>query len=159
MGLYFGNSSIPNVYVGFTSTEGIKLQDKAVTPTRDMQIVTCDESYDGLSKVTVGGIPDSYLDESQVTLQKKNATPTKGEQTIEPDDNYYGLSSVVVDAIPPQYVVTDDATASESDIISGKTAYVNGAKVVGTLIVNNYYTGSTAPSSSIGKDGDIYLQE
>ena len=43
---------------------------------------------------------------------------------------------------------TSDATAAASDIVSGETAYVNGNKLTGNLVINKYYTGSTAPSST-----------
>lgn len=54
---------------------------------------------------------------------------------------------------------TSDATATTDDIISGETAYVDGSKVTGSLVINKYYTGSTAPSASLGSNGDIYIQE
>lgn len=57
-----------------------------------------------------------------------------------------------------QFDDTTDADATTSDIISGKTAYVNGTKLTGNVVLQNYYTGSTAPSSSLGSNGDLYLQ-
>ena len=53
---------------------------------------------------------------------------------------------------------TSDATATAADIISGQTAYVNGTKITGTLVVQNYYTGTTAPESTTGSDGDLYFK-
>ena len=57
-----------------------------------------------------------------------------------------------------QFDDTTDATAGSGQILSGYSAYTNGAKVSGSVVIQHYYTGSTAPSSSLGADGDIYLQ-
>lgn len=56
------------------------------------------------------------------------------------------------------FVDSSDATATAADIATNKTAYVNGTKVTGSLSFATYYTGSTTPSSSLGNNGDIYLQ-
>lgn len=53
---------------------------------------------------------------------------------------------------------TSDATATAADIVNGQTAYVNGAKITGTLVIQNYYTGNTTPESTTGSDGDLYFK-
>lgn len=82
-----------------------------------------DDNADGYSQVVV---------ENTVRTQNKEATPTKQEQVVQCDIGYDGLGSVTVHPIPSNYIITSDATAEASDIANGKTAYVNGQKVVGT---------------------------
>lgn len=54
--------------------------------------------------------------------------------------------------------LTEDTITSEK-LLKGTTAHdKSGSKITGNLNVQKYYTGSTAPSSSLGNDGDIYLQ-
>lgn len=91
--------------------------------------------------------------------QNKTITPTKSQQNIVADSGFDALSQVTVEAIPAQYISTIDADATAADIINTKTAYVNGTKIEGTLVVNRYYTGSSAPTSGLGSNGDIYLQQ
>lgn len=50
-------------------------------------------------------------------------------------------------------------TITANNLISGITAHdASGAPITGTLVVQRYYTGSTAPPASLGNDGDIYFQ-
>ena len=56
------------------------------------------------------------------------------------------------------FMDTSDADATASDIKSGKSGYVQGSLVEGSLITQTYYTGSTTPSSSLGSNGDLYLK-
>lgn len=76
-----------------------------------------------------------------ITLETKTVTPTKTVQDITPTDGKV-LSKVTVAAIPDKYVDTTDATAAAAYILDGKTAYVNGTKIEGTMANNGSATMS-----------------
>lgn len=89
-------------------------------------------------------IPAGYHDGTgsvSLSLETKSATPTKAQQTIEPSEGKV-LSSVTVEAIPAQFVDTSTGTAVAGDILTGKTAFVNGAAVTGSM-PNNGATNLT----------------
>lgn len=88
-----------------------------------------------------------------------SGTYLTGTQTISGDADLVAANikkDVQIFGVTGSY--TSDATAAASDIVSGETAYVDGNKITGSLVINKYYTGSTAPLSSLGSDGDIYFQ-
>ena len=80
-------------------------------------------------------VPAGYHDGSgkvQVSTETKTATPTTSSQSITPSIGKV-LSEVTVHAIPSQYVDTSDADATAANILAGKTAYVNGVKITGSI--------------------------
>lgn len=120
-----------SAYVGGVKVEGKMADNAAVNATLDVT-------------ATYYNIPQGYHNgEGTVSIEteEKTATPTKAQQTIEPSEGKV-LSRVTVEAIPAQYVDTSSGTAAAGDILTGKTAFVNGAAVTGSM-PNNGATNLT----------------
>lgn len=82
-----------------------------------------------------------------IVLETKTVTPSESSQTIIPSDTKV-LSKVTVNAIPSDYIKTIDANATDENILLGKTAYVNGVKVTGTMPNNGSTSGTINGMSS-----------
>lgn len=101
-----------------------RMQSKTTAPSTEEQTIKPDKGFDGLTEVVV----------EPMLLQEKDVAPTTEEQTVEPDSGFDGLSRVTVSAVE----IPADATAVPGDILEGKTAYVNGEKITGTIPIRGF---------------------
>lgn len=118
-------------YVGSVKVEGTMPNNGAAEKT----LTTTETSYT---------IPEGYHNgEGTVIIvpETKTVQPSRSEQNVTPTAGKV-LSKVTVGAIPANLIDTTDATAEASDILAGQTAYVNGAKVTGSMVNNAVVSGT-----------------
>lgn len=159
-----------NIGAGYTTggTVSIETETKTVTPSKSEQAITPTGSK-VLTKVTVAKIPDAYQNVSAVDataadvlspkkfVNKSGTTvtgtiPTQGAPatTLQAGGSYsitagyYTGGKITAASLASQ----TDGTATAADILSGKTAYVDGEKVTGSIETLSYDdTGSSANSN------------
>ena len=83
----------------------------------------------------------------------KTTTLNAGDSYTIPAGYHNGNGKVTANSLASQ----TSATAAAGDLLSGKTAWVNGSKVTGTLVVQTYRYGPNEPESTTGADGDLYF--
>ena len=99
---------------------------------------------------TAGYISTGTAGNSSVSLTA--SVTTKAAATITPSTSNQTIASGTY--LTGTQTISGDANLVGSNIISGTSIF----GVSGTVVLQNYYTGSSAPSSSLGSNGDIYLQ-
>ena len=139
MSVYFGNQKV-SIFAGRAAAQ---MQEKTVTPTENQQAVTPDTGYDGLTKVTVGAVSSTYIGSKVTKKSAQTYTPGTSDQTIGSGQYLSGIQTI-----------KGDSNLVGSNILSGKSIF----GVSGSVVVQKYYTGSSTPSSSLGNNGDLYLQ-
>lgn len=118
-GLYFGNQSIGTVRVAALDDEGnIILQEKLITPTKQSQTVTPDDTYDGLSKVVVNAIPSQYIDTTT------SAAPTATD--IANGKEVFANGNKITGTLPVKNDIV--FTENEGIVISGSYLYATASE-------------------------------
>ena len=164
------------VGAGYTTggTVSIDTESKTVTPTKAEQEITPTGSK-VLTKVTVAKIPDAYQNVSTVDataadvlspkkfVNKDGTTvtgtiPTQGAptSTLQAGDSYsitagyYTGGKITAAPLASQ----TDGTATATDILEGKTAYVDGVKVTGEI--GTIYDGDDDPKIGTGSSANSF---
>lgn len=156
-------AAIPDAYqdVSSVNTAAGDVLTGKIFVAADGTVVTGTMTNNGAVEKTLDGTTISYTipkgyhsgaGKVQIVLEEKTVTPTKSAQSITPTTGKV-LSKVTVNPIPADYITTTDADAVAGEILAGKTAYVDGKKVTGTMAnnggVSKTIDGLTVTSATI----------
>ena len=134
-----GSASAPSTISGTSAT--VSTGTNTLTLTKTVSVTPT---------VSAGYISSGTATNSSVSLTA--SVTTKAAATITPGTTNQTIASGT-------YLTGTQTIAGDSDLVGSNilsTANIFG--VQGQVVVQNYYTGSSAPSSSLGSNGDLYLQ-
>ena len=143
--VYDGHATTPATTITANPTITISDSGLITATTSTSQSVTPTVSAGYVSSGTAGTITVSGSKTQQLTTKAAaTITPTTTNQTIASGTYLTGTQTIL-----------GDANLVGSNIIAGTSIFGTN----GTVTFQSYYTGSSAPASSLGNNGDIYLQE
>lgn len=113
--------------------------------------------------VSAGYVSSATSSTATVTLTA--SVTTKAAATYHPSTTAQSISSGTYLTGAQMIAAVTTSNLSAGNIVNGVTIKVGDssdddcvASVTGNVVLQNYYTGSSAPSSSTGSNGDLYLQ-
>ena len=145
-GAYYVISAVANG----SATAPSSISGTSATVTTGTNTLTLTKTVSVTPSVTAGYVSSGTAGNSSVSLTA--SITTKATATITPGTTNQTISSGTY--LTGTQTIVGDADLVATNILS--TANIFG--VQGSVVVQNYYTGSSAPSSSLGSDGDLYLQ-
>lgn len=151
-----GSASTPATTITANPSISVSSSGLITATASATQSVTPSVSAGYVSSGTAGTVTVSGSNTSQLTTQAAvTVTPTTSSQTAVAS-GVYTTGAITVGAIPSQYIVP---SGNKSIIANGTGIDVAQYSTVSVAVpIVTYYTGSSAPSSSQGSNGDIYLQ-
>ena len=144
---YYTVSATPNG----TATAPTSISGTAATVSTGTNTLTLSKTVSVTPRVTTAGyVSAGTAGNSSVSLTA--SVTTKSAATITPGTTNQTIASGTY--LTGTQTISGDANLVGSNILSGKSIF----GVAGTVAFQTYYTGSSAPSSSLGSNGDLYLQ-
>lgn len=146
-GAYYTISATPNGSVTAPSS----ISGTSATISTGTNTLTLTKTVSVTPSVTTAGyISSGTAGNSSVSLTA--SVTTKTAATITPGTSNQTIASGTY--LTGTQTIAGDANLVASNIVSGVSIF----GVSGSIVLQNVYTGSSAPSSSTGSNGDIYIQ-
>lgn len=159
---YYAAQATKDVSTG-SATAPASISGSSATVSTGTNTITLSKTISVTPTVSAGYISSGTAGNSSVSLTA--SVTTKAATTYHPSTTAQSISSgtYLTGAQTINAVTTSNLSAS--NIVNGVTIKVGDssdddcvASVTGNVVLQNYYTGSSTPSSSLGQNGDLYLQ-
>lgn len=152
-----------NAVANGSATAPASISGSSATVSTGTNTLTLSKTVSVTPSVTAGYVSSGTAGNSSVSLTASITTkaaatyyPSTSDQTISASQYLTGTQTI-------KGVVVSGLSADK--VLSGTTVTVGDSadadritSVSGSVVIQHYYTGSSAPSSSLGVNGDIYLK-
>lgn len=145
-GVYYKISAIANG----SATAPASISGTSASVSTGTNTLTLTKTVSITPSVSAGYISSGTAGNSSVSLTA--SVTTKAAATITPGTTNQTIASGTY--LTGTQTISGDSNLVASNILSGKSIF----GVAGSVSFINVYTGSSAPSSSTGSNGDIYIQ-
>ena len=147
---YYEEAASKSVSSG-SATGPVSLSGSSATITTGTNTITLTKTGVTTTPTVSAGYVSSAT-ASTATVALTASVTTKAAATITPGTTNQTIASGTY--LTGTQTIAGDADLVASNIVSGVQIF----GVTGNVVLQNYYTGSSAPSSSTGSNGDLYLQ-
>ena len=146
---YYSSQTTKSVSSGSASAP-TSISGTSATVSTGTNTLTFTKTVSVTPVVSAGYISAGTATNSSVSLTA--SVTTKAAATITPGTTNQTIASGTY--LTGTQTISGDADLVASNIVNGVQIF----GVTGNVVLQNYYTGSSAPSSSTGSNGDLYLQ-